>query len=74
MNTIERKLMDRITTNPDILGGKPTIRGQRFLVRDVIELIQSGMSEEDILQQHPLLEQEDLQAALLYWNTNNQPF
>jgi uncharacterized protein (DUF433 family) len=66
MNDEQQKLLERITLVPDLLGGKPTIRGQRFLVSDILELLSSGLSEEDILEQHPLLQKEDIQAALLY--------
>ncbi len=48
------------------MGGKPTIRGLRFPVADVLELLASGLSGEEILEQHPILELEDIQAALLY--------
>lgn len=66
MNWEQQKLLERITLVPDLLGGKPTIRGQRFLVSDILELLSSGVSEENILEQHPLLQKEDIQAALLY--------
>jgi uncharacterized protein (DUF433 family) len=66
MNDEQQKLLERITLVPDLLGGKPTMRGQRFLVSDILELLSSGLSEEDILEQHPLLQKEDIQAALLY--------
>ena len=66
MNNEQQKLLERITLTPDLLGGKAAIRGLRFLVSDVLELLSSGMSEENILEQHPILEKEDIQAALLY--------
>ncbi|MBV8390493.1 MAG: DUF433 domain-containing protein [Mucilaginibacter sp.] len=66
MNNEQQKLLERVTLVPDLLGGKPTIRGQRFLVSDVLELLSTGMSEEEILEQHPVLQKEDIQAALLY--------
>jgi uncharacterized protein (DUF433 family) len=66
MNSDQQKLLERITLVPDLLGGKPTIRGQRFLVSDILELLSTGMSEDQVLEQHPLLEKEDIQAALLY--------
>lgn len=71
MNDDQRKLLDRITLVPGLLGGKPTIRTQRFLVSDILELLSTGMSEEDILEQHPLLQKEDIQAALLYGKMNS---
>ncbi|MVN20193.1 DUF433 domain-containing protein [Mucilaginibacter arboris] len=60
------KLLDRITLIPGLMGGKPTIRGMRFPVSDVLELLSSGLSESEILEQHPILEKEDIKAALLY--------
>lgn len=66
MNSEQQKLLERITLVPDLLGGKPTIRGQRFLVSDILELLSTGMPKDDVLEQHPLLEKEDIQAALLY--------
>ncbi len=48
------------------MSGKPTIRGLRFPVGDVLELLASGLSHLEILQQHPVLEAADIQAALLY--------
>ncbi len=59
-------LLNRITLLPGLMGGKPTIRGMRFPVSDVLELLSSGLSESEILEQHPLLEKEDIKAALLY--------
>lgn len=48
------------------MGGKPTIRGNRFTVIDILELLSSGMSNEEILEEHPILESEDIKAALLF--------
>lgn len=59
-------LLERITLTPDVLGGRPSIRGMRFLVSDILEMLSNGMSEVDILEQHPILQQEDIKAALLY--------
>jgi uncharacterized protein (DUF433 family) len=59
-------LLTRITVIPGMMGGKPTIRGMRFPVTDVLEMLASGMTPEEILEQHPILEKDDLQAALLY--------
>jgi len=66
MNASQQELLQRITNVPDMLGGRPTIRGQRFLVSDILELLSTGMSDANILEQHPILEKEDIQAALLY--------
>jgi uncharacterized protein (DUF433 family) len=59
-------LLDRITIQPGLMGGKPTIRGLRFPVSDILELLSSGLTEAEILEQHPILEKQDISAALLY--------
>ena len=66
MSNEQQILIERITFLPGILGGRPSIRGMRFLVSDILELLSSGMTDADILEQHPILEKEDIQAALLY--------
>lgn len=63
---METELLKRITIIPGLMSGKPTIRGMRFPVGDIYEMLASGMSNENILEQHPILEKEDIQAALLY--------
>lgn len=63
---VSESLLNRITIIPGLMAGKPTIRGLRFTVSDVLELLASGMSAGDILEQHPVLEKEDIQASLLY--------
>ncbi|WP_207514662.1 DUF433 domain-containing protein [Longitalea luteola] len=63
---MDRSLLDRITIQPGLMGGKPTIRGMRFPVSDILELLSSGLSEADIIEEHPVLEKADIAAALLY--------
>jgi len=58
--------MNRITIIKGLMGGKPTIRGLRFCVSDVLEMIQSGMSREQILDEHQVLESEDIDACFSY--------
>ena len=58
--------MERITIKPGLMGGRPTIRGLRFPVGDVLELLASGLSEQEILDEHPVLEKKDIKASLLY--------
>lgn len=58
--------MQRITVNPDICFGKPTIRGTRYSVEWLLELMSSGMSQVEILADYEDLESEDFQAVLLY--------
>jgi len=62
----ERELLSRITRDPDICHGKPVIRGLRYPVSTLLELLASGMTPEEILQDYPDLEMDDLRAALLY--------
>lgn len=58
--------MHRITINPEICFGKPTIRGTRYSVEWLLELMSSGMSFDEILADYEDLEREDFQAVLLY--------
>lgn len=55
---------NRITVTPGQCGGRPCIRGMRIQVKDVLEVLASGMSREEILQDFPYLEAEDITAAL----------
>ena len=57
---------ERITLDPDVMGGKPCIRGIRMTVGTVLGLLASGHTEEDILKAYPYLEREDIRAALTY--------
>jgi Uncharacterized conserved protein len=59
-------MKERITTNPQQCGGKPCIRGMRIRVADILELYAAGLRSEQILQDFPDLEAEDLEAALRY--------
>ena len=63
MNSI---LLNRITFNPAQCGGRPCIRGMRIRVADVLELLASGVSESQILEDFPDLEQDDIRASLHY--------
>ena len=63
---MDTELLKRITIIPGLLSGKPTIRGMRFPVGDILEMLANDMSVEDILEQHPILEKEDIQASLIY--------
>lgn len=60
------KNLDRITLNPDIMGGKPCIRGLRMTVGTVIGLLASGHTVEEVLQMYPYLQREDIMEALSY--------
>ena len=60
------KNLERITLNPEIMGGKPCIRGLRVTVGTIICLLASGVTAEEILKMYPYLQQEDIMAALSY--------
>jgi uncharacterized protein (DUF433 family) len=58
--------LDRITSTPNQCGGRPCIRGMRMRVKDVLEMLGAGMSDQDILREFPYLESEDILAALQF--------
>ena len=60
------KTLKRITFNPDVMGGKPCIRGLPVTVGTIIGLIASGYTNADILKLYPYLEAEDIREALAY--------
>ena len=62
----EDKLLERITINPEIFGGKPIIRGRRLAVEHVLGMMAAGDTVEVILEGYPWLEKEDIQACLAY--------
>lgn len=62
----ENKLLDRITVNPSIFGGKPIIRGRRLAVEHVLGMLAAGDRAEDILAAYPWLEADDIRACLAY--------
>ena len=67
---MQTELLKRITIIPGLMGGKPTICGMRFRVSDILDLLASGMTNEEILEDFPYLEKEDIQTALLYASLN----
>lgn len=60
------KKLERITIDPEICMGQPTIRGMRITVSVVLKLIASGMTKEDILKAYPELEEDDIVQTLEY--------
>lgn len=60
------KQLTRITLNPQVMGGKPCIRGLRVTVGTIVGLLASGYSSSEILKLYPYLEEEDLPEALAY--------
>ena len=59
-------LLDRITLNPKVCHGKPTIRNMRYPVENMLELMASGMTIDKLLADYPDLEKEDFMACLQY--------
>jgi len=58
--------MDRIAVDPNVCAGKPTIRGTRILVRNILGMVAGGYTVERVLDAYPELSQDDVQAALEY--------
>ncbi len=58
--------LTRITIDPDICNGKPTIRGKRITVETVLDFLSSGESREEILRQYPSLQALDIEACLAF--------
>lgn len=63
---MENQLLQRITINPEICHGKPTIRNKRYPVDLILDLLASGMTQEEILDDYPALEPADIFACLAY--------
>ena len=59
-------LLNRITLNPNVLFGKPTIRNKRYPVTLILELLSAGMTQEEILADYEDLEREDILACLVF--------
>ena len=62
----KEELLKRITMNPKVSFGKPTIRNMRYPVEIMLDLLAAGMTVEEILEDYPDLEKEDLQACILF--------
>ena len=60
------ELLERIVVDPDILVGKPIIKGTRVPVYLIVELVANGMTPKQIIKEYPQLKEEDVKAALLY--------
>ncbi len=59
-------LLNRITINTDICHGKPTIRGMRYPVEMILDLLSAGMTHQEILDDYPAIEANDIKACLAY--------
>lgn len=60
------ELIERITVNPEQCGGRPCIRGMRIRVVDVLDLLAAGLSQQQVLEELPDLEAEDISACLRF--------
>jgi uncharacterized protein (DUF433 family) len=58
--------LDRITTNPGVMGGKPCLRGMRVTVGMLVGLVAAGKTVDEILKLYPYLEEDDIRQALAY--------
>ena len=66
--TVTREeLLERISIDPNVCFGKPCIRGTRLWVSLILDLLASGMSEAEVIDEYPQLAPEDIRAAIAYW-------
>ncbi|GAB4243197.1 MAG: DUF433 domain-containing protein [Ekhidna sp.] len=63
---MENALIERITIDPKVCHGKPTIRGKRYTVDLILDLLSAGSSHNEIMEDYPSLEEEDILACLAY--------
>ena len=63
---MDKQLKNRITINPEICHGRPTIRDTRYSVDLILDLLSSGMNENDIISDYPTLEVMDIKACLAF--------
>lgn len=64
--SLSMDLLERITINPAQCGGRPCIRGMRIRVTDVLDLLAHGLTQQEVLDEFPYLEEDDIKASLLY--------
>jgi len=62
----DNRLLSRITVDSNVMLGKPTIRGLRITVEQILKSLASGVSFQELLEDYPFLEKEDIQAVLFY--------
>ena len=67
--TTNTELLSRITARPDVFGGKPLVRDMRISVEMVLSLLSQGATHEELLQDYPGLETEDIRACIAYAHT-----
>jgi uncharacterized protein (DUF433 family) len=63
---MDNLILNRITINPDICFGKPTIRNMRYPVEMVLDLLAAGMTTDELIEDYPDMEKEDIQACLMF--------
>jgi uncharacterized protein (DUF433 family) len=63
---MDNQLLNRITINPEICQGRPTVRNTRYSVDLILDLLSSGMSENEIIEDYPALEINDIRACLAF--------
>lgn len=63
---MQENLMKRITMNPNVCFGKPTIRNMRYPVEMILELLSAGMTNQKIIEDYPAVEEADIKACLLF--------
>jgi len=61
-----KELLERITINPKVMVGKPTVRGLRITVEQILKALAGGITTAELIEEYPELEPEDIQAVLLY--------
>jgi uncharacterized protein (DUF433 family) len=66
----QMSLLSRITMNPNICHGKPTVRNMRYPVTMILDLLSAGMSVEELIEDYPALERADISACLELLNTD----
>lgn len=64
----KEELLKRITIDPKLMVGKPAIRGMRITVEQILDSLVSGISQDELLEDYPELEVDDIKAAILYAN------
>ena len=64
--TPENKLLERITSRPDVFGGKPMVRDMRIAVEHILGMLAAGDTVQLILQEYPFLEPDDIRACLVF--------
>ena len=63
------KLLERVTARPDVFGGKPIVRDMRITVELILSLLSQGATQEELLDDYPGLEPDDIRACIAYAHT-----